>query len=369
MPLQSLQAIGNPSVPAPTLLGPSHNMITDDYQVLITGVAKNGSKVRIYLDSQLLTEFAVRDHPSGTANFAYSNGRLLSIGDHYLCATAVDSQNRETIVSNGIKFRFELPYPAPTLLASKLKTKVADPQVLVQGVAKAGSTVKVYIDGVYNGELEAKAPANFQASATGELATIGFSYQPYLELQPGKHTVYTIATDSRGKRSKISNKLTFNITEDAEEAVETAESEAVAKTEDTAKAETTKTAVATEEAIETAAEIIGDDSEEKTPTAEPEEQGTGEEQPKSNTWIWIILAVLVVAIAYWYFTRGKEEDEGLKLPNEEKKEVKAIDREEKEPEKKQETMFKAEKGKDESARDKPKPETPDNDIPPPPPNI
>jgi len=80
--------------PAPTLINLKLG------KKLITGLAKNGSKVRIYLDNKIDGEFKVVNHKSGTANFAYTLQKPLTNGAHMVYSVAIDSRGKESAWSN-----------------------------------------------------------------------------------------------------------------------------------------------------------------------------------------------------------------------------------------------------------------------------
>ncbi|MBU4216717.1 hypothetical protein L6270_01040 [Candidatus Parcubacteria bacterium] len=80
--------------PAPTLISIKVN------QKLITGLAKNNSKVQIYLDKKLVGQFRVVNHKSGTANFAYTLQQPLTNGAHIVYAVSIDERGKESIWSN-----------------------------------------------------------------------------------------------------------------------------------------------------------------------------------------------------------------------------------------------------------------------------
>ncbi|MCK4540049.1 hypothetical protein KAU09_02765 [Candidatus Parcubacteria bacterium] len=66
----------------------------------ITGLSKNNTKIRIFIDRQLNGEFLVANHPSGTANFSYLPFLELRPGRHIIYATALDTRGKESLWSN-----------------------------------------------------------------------------------------------------------------------------------------------------------------------------------------------------------------------------------------------------------------------------
>lgn len=91
--------IENPN-PAPTILATVVNANTNANQPFIAGVAKNNSKIRVFVDKKLNGEFLVGAHVSGTAHFNYKPFLPLTEGRHMIYATAVDARGKESVWSN-----------------------------------------------------------------------------------------------------------------------------------------------------------------------------------------------------------------------------------------------------------------------------
>ncbi len=85
-------------MPAPTLLSSAQNKIST--QINIKGLAKNNSKIKIYIDQKLDGEFMVKNHKSGTANFSYTSKKITNNHKHMVFATAVDARGKESLWSN-----------------------------------------------------------------------------------------------------------------------------------------------------------------------------------------------------------------------------------------------------------------------------
>lgn len=90
--------------PAPTMFKPVVNANTTSARPFIVGLAKNDSKIKIYLDGKLDGEFEVKNHLSGTANFAYKPAKPLSRGSHQVYALAIDQRGKVSIKSNKVTF-------------------------------------------------------------------------------------------------------------------------------------------------------------------------------------------------------------------------------------------------------------------------
>jgi hypothetical protein len=91
-------------MPAPTLFKPVVNNNTSLNRPFVVGLAKNDSKIKIYIDKKYDGEFLVKNHPSGTANFAYKPLVALARGNHLVYAVALDKRGKESIWSNIIYF-------------------------------------------------------------------------------------------------------------------------------------------------------------------------------------------------------------------------------------------------------------------------
>jgi len=93
--------------PAPTIYKPVVNKKTSHNKPFIVGLAKNNSKVKVYIDKKLDGEFVVNNHISGTANFAYSPSKALTSGNHLIYTTAIDNNGKESKQSNKIFYKIE----------------------------------------------------------------------------------------------------------------------------------------------------------------------------------------------------------------------------------------------------------------------
>ncbi|MFH1173010.1 MAG: hypothetical protein V1692_00600 [bacterium] len=80
--------------PSPTLL-----VIQKDNngQIIIKGVAKNDSTIRLYGDNQLIATFQIANHPSGTASFSWT-----AIAGQTFFATATDPAGKTSLNSNSV---------------------------------------------------------------------------------------------------------------------------------------------------------------------------------------------------------------------------------------------------------------------------
>ncbi|MFA6393597.1 MAG: hypothetical protein WCW25_01875 [Patescibacteria group bacterium] len=107
-------------LPAPTMIRTVVNKNTTPIRPFITGVAKNNSEVVVYIDNRPDGAFIVKNHPSGTANFAYKPSYDLSKGiTHKIQARAIDIHGKESILSNPLYYL----YPRPAVKAAPVAPK------------------------------------------------------------------------------------------------------------------------------------------------------------------------------------------------------------------------------------------------------
>lgn len=91
-------------LPAPIVFRPVVNEKTSSRRPFIVGLAKNDSKIKIYIDKKLNGEFKVKNHPSGAANFAYKPVKSLVRGNHLVYAIAEDKRGKQSDWSKIIYF-------------------------------------------------------------------------------------------------------------------------------------------------------------------------------------------------------------------------------------------------------------------------
>lgn len=188
------------AVAAPTLIAPDGKTPTADLKPLITGLTRDNSSARIFIDGVYDGETGILRDDSGTASFSYQPTLALSRGWHKVQASA-SSGNQISSESNVLNFAIELPMPAPTVFKSVVNMNTSASRPFIVGLAKNDSKIKIYIDNKYNGELTVKNHLS---------GTANFAYKPVVALSRGAHSVYTVAVDKRGKESIRSNAVTFS---------------------------------------------------------------------------------------------------------------------------------------------------------------
>ncbi len=92
-------------MPAPTLFKPVVNASSSPARPFIVGLAKNDSKIKVYIDKKYSGEFTVNNHDSGTANFAYRPTVALARGEHSVQTIAIDQRGKTSMMSNEIIFK------------------------------------------------------------------------------------------------------------------------------------------------------------------------------------------------------------------------------------------------------------------------
>ncbi len=187
-------------LPAPTLIAPNENTVVGEKKPLIIGLTKSGSFVKIFIDGVYNGKTEILNHESGTANFAYKPFLNLSLGQHEVYMIAENQEGQISQPSAVSSFKVELPMPAPTLFQPVVNVNTSDSRPFIVGLTKNNSQVKVYIDNKYSGEFQAK---NHQSG------TANFAYKSDQTLKRGRHSVYAVAIDERGKKSTSSNIIYF----------------------------------------------------------------------------------------------------------------------------------------------------------------
>jgi hypothetical protein len=138
--------------PAPVLNNPQSGSRFD--KPIISGVAKNDSLIRLFIDKVLFGEFKVENDISGTASFSYVPFVALSPGDHLIFASAVDERGKESAWSNIVYYRVVAPEDqssdllGDSALINDLEDAEDEPEVLgeegtdVEGVISESGVVE-----------------------------------------------------------------------------------------------------------------------------------------------------------------------------------------------------------------------------------
>jgi len=190
------------NVPAPTMIQPNKNTITERVKPFITGLTESGTKVYFFIDGKLNGQTEFLNHKSGTANFAYRPFLNLKPGAHTAWTIAEDKNGRKSTPSNVLYFNIEKPLPRAHLFSPVVNQHTNIYQPFIVGLAKNDLKVRVFIDHKLNGEFQVK---------NHKSGTANFAYHPFAKLSPGKHLVYATTIDSRGKESLWSNLVYFSV--------------------------------------------------------------------------------------------------------------------------------------------------------------
>ncbi|MFC1678373.1 hypothetical protein ACFLZ9_01390, partial [Patescibacteria group bacterium] len=187
---------------APTLVGPNETTVTGMVKPAIIGLSKSGTVVHVYVDGIYNGKTENLTHESGTASFAYRPFLNLSVGDHQAWVVAEDSTGVKSKKSNILNFTIEEPLPAPVISDAVVNNNTTYDRPLIVGLAKNNLKIKIFIDHKLDGEFNA---------GSHESGTDSFAYKPFQSLSAGKHLVYTVAVDGRGKESVWSNIKYLNV--------------------------------------------------------------------------------------------------------------------------------------------------------------
>lgn len=128
-------------MPAPTILKPVVNRASSASRPFIVGLAKNNSKIKIYIDKKYSGEFTVKNDLSGTANFAYRPSAALVRGSHAVYAIAIDRRGKASILSNSVNFNIRTAAIAQSAKEqnSNAVAKIGEPKAA--SVSKTAATV------------------------------------------------------------------------------------------------------------------------------------------------------------------------------------------------------------------------------------
>ncbi|MFH1367044.1 MAG: fibronectin type III domain-containing protein [Patescibacteria group bacterium] len=193
---------------SPTIVFPEADSTIDTSSPTITGLARSNNTIFIFIDNDLEKTVLSTDHPSDTGSFFYKIRRNLSNGVHSVYTIARNADGVYSDRSPKIYFTVALPYITPTLFEPIFKDGT-NPEVIIRGVARNDSLIKVYVDGQYVDEF---AVVN---NALNETPSFAYSL-PVSGLGQGSYEITVRAFDLNGKSSRISNALNFTKTSAAD---------------------------------------------------------------------------------------------------------------------------------------------------------
>jgi len=182
-------------VPKPTLVWPQTNDITTQNQPVITGLTVSGTRVHVFVDGVYYGKTDFLEDKSGTADFSFQVPEKLKRQSHQLRLVSEDRAGRKSKNAYESEFVIEPPMPAPTVVSSEVQGQT----ISLAGVAKNDTQVRLYVD---HEQVATKEPADHPSGVTDFAFTAK-------GLTKGKHVVYTVAVDSRGKESRWSEPVHF----------------------------------------------------------------------------------------------------------------------------------------------------------------
>jgi hypothetical protein len=181
--------------PVPVVLTPANGSISNNNTPSYSGVAEADSTVTVIVDGATLgTTLA-----SASGEWSFPQPTALADGSHMVRARATDAVGNTSPESPPQTFMVDATLPAtPVVLTPANGSTSNDNTPAYSGVAEAGSTVTVIVDGAMVGTTTANASGHW------------FLTQP-TALADGSHTVRARAMDAAGNPSLESNPQTFTV--------------------------------------------------------------------------------------------------------------------------------------------------------------
>ena len=188
----------------PTIISPTASQVTIKTKPIITGVAHSGNTILVYIDNVYNGKTTTTTHASGTGSFAYTPFLDLRPGWHSVFVKAEDASGKKSAVTSAILFKIELPYVPPTIIQPEVHDG-ANPTIVLKGVAKNDSIIRVMLDGEVIKEIAVTNSPSGTASFNCEISTDG-------TVAVGRHSVTLVALDENGKTSNTTEPIVFTKT-------------------------------------------------------------------------------------------------------------------------------------------------------------
>lgn len=196
-----------------------------DAKPYVAGSTATGTEILVYFDG---TFAGLATVASGTNAFSYQHAASLAEGAHSVMVLARDKTSLvlsapsfSQIVVVPIIVPVPVPAPAPTPVTTPTSTPTSSAKIIaaptlispkenmvtgsvkpvITGLVPSGTSVLVYVDGVYNGKV---------ANLNHKSGTANFAYKPFLNLRQGSHSVWAVA-EKNGQKSAKSNAVTFRV--------------------------------------------------------------------------------------------------------------------------------------------------------------
>ncbi len=199
--LGSIKQAQAQSIAAPTLLKINSFKSYTVADPVISGVTPSNTNVLVYVDGVFAGNARVQESNKTSQSFYFQIFNL-SVGQHGLYLIAEDKNSLlRSAKSKVTKFSIA-DLPAPTLVVPNESTITGKVKPLIEGFAKSGSFVHIYIDGIYNGKT---------AIVEHQSGTAHFSYKPFLNLTVGQHSMWAVSEDLKGRKSPVSRVVKFRI--------------------------------------------------------------------------------------------------------------------------------------------------------------
>jgi uncharacterized protein (TIGR03382 family) len=181
--------------PAPVVITPANNSITNDNTPTYTGTAVASSTVTVIVNGTSVGTTTA----DASGNWSFTQPVALVDGNHTVKATARDAAGNTSPESNTNTFTVDTIAPAAPVVTAPANGSVTnDNTPTYSGTAVAGSTVTVIVDGTSVGAATADASGNW-------------SFTPVAPLADGPHAVRATAADAAGNTSVSSNTNTFMV--------------------------------------------------------------------------------------------------------------------------------------------------------------
>jgi MYXO-CTERM domain-containing protein len=181
--------------PAPVVLTPAHNSVTNDTTPSFSGTAEANTTVTIFLGSQQLGTTTA----DAAGNWTFTPSTPLVAGLYDVSAVATNAVGNTSERSNTNRFTIDTTPPGAPVVTRPVNDSVTnDTMPAIAGTAEPESTVTVTLNGTSVGTATTDAAGNW-------------SFTPTTPLADGPYTVVVTATDVAGNTSAPSNSVRFVI--------------------------------------------------------------------------------------------------------------------------------------------------------------
>ena len=189
-------------IPAPTVLQPDFGaqILADEF--LLAGVTLNNTEVDVYINDKLSGVAVVKNHPSGTASFAYAP-RGLAEGEHLIWTQARSLDGSAVSSPSALgKYTIVAPFPGPTVSQPVVDADTVFQRPWIVGTSASSGRVEVELNGSVLGITE----VTLDESGAGQ-----FRIRPAADLLPGWHSVRARSIGAGGKLSHWSDSYVFEV--------------------------------------------------------------------------------------------------------------------------------------------------------------